>query len=54
MKPSAVEVVDYLTYRAYVFNRESHPEVTVRQWQTIFCDVSAMESRYQATLLEVA
>jgi len=45
MKP--MELVDELTYSSYRYNRQRNPEVTPKQWETIFSNVEAMEVRFQ-------
>ena len=41
------EVVDELTYRNYVFNRQNRPDIQPERWAAIYPDAENMEKRYQ-------
>jgi hypothetical protein len=44
------EIIDELTYRSYVYNRERFPEIKAERWIMAYPDAEAMEKRYQASV----
>lgn len=47
------EVVDELTYRSYVANRQNAPDISPERWKAVYGpSVDAMEEKYQASLNE--
>lgn len=42
------EIVDYLTYSCYRYNRKISPHITPEQWKKCFPNVDAMERRFQS------
>lgn len=50
MTPS--QVVDYLTYRNYFFNRVRSPEISPERWARIYPNAAELEARYQQEMLE--
>ena len=46
------DIVDALTYRNYVYNRQRSPDITPEQWGKIYKNVEALEAKYQKELAE--
>lgn len=44
---AVVAIVDELTYRSYVWNRQQSPLVTLQQWRRVFERADVWEARYQ-------
>ena len=42
------EVVDFLTYRCYEYNRLRSPDITPEQWAKIFPNYEKLEQKFQA------
>lgn len=50
---SATDVVDFLTFRSYQFNRDRSPHITAEQWALVFGpDTPALEAAYLATRVQ--
>jgi hypothetical protein len=41
------QIIDYLTYCSYRFNRLNSPDISPERWSKIFSNVEAMEVKIQ-------
>ncbi len=53
MTKDCAEIIDFLIYASYRFNRNHSPEISPELWATVFINADKLEALYQKELAEL-